>query len=118
MLAICGECEVRTRTVAAEEQIGPEFLLQVRIVLGEHRAVIKFALNLSAYIRGRWRAVYRVDNYHGFLHEQRLWLTPRPFPLHGFDGWHPKDLFIHFRNHIRENAARFKEYMEATLRGD
>ena len=41
----------------------------------------KFAINYSAKIDDRWYAVYRVDNYHGFVHEQRLWISNEPLPL-------------------------------------
>jgi hypothetical protein len=113
-----GEGPVKTQRILADEQLGPEYALNVRLVLGERREVITFALNLGAYIAGRWRAVYRVDNYHGFLHEQRLWLTRRPFPLQGYDGWSARELFAHFRTFIVENASRFKAYQEAALRGE
>lgn len=43
--------------------------------------IIKFALNYRGLIGNKWFEIYRVDNHHGFLHEQRFWRSPDPVPL-------------------------------------
>ncbi|NQU78704.1 hypothetical protein HQ545_02955 [Candidatus Woesearchaeota archaeon] len=50
----------------------------------EENSIIKFALNYRARIKGSWKEVYRVDNFHGFLHEQRFWISPKPIRIENF----------------------------------
>ena len=45
------------------------------------KTILKFALNYRAYIKGEWVEIYRVDNYHGFLHEQKFWRSREPVPI-------------------------------------
>jgi len=47
----------------------------------EKSYVIRFSLNYRAFIDGKWCTIYRVDNYHNFLHEQRFWISEEQFPL-------------------------------------
>ena len=70
-----------------EVELDDKNKINIRIIK-EHNKLVKFAINLSSYLNGKWHAVYRVDNYHGFLHEQKLWRTknrrrlfwPKTFP--------------------------------------
>lgn len=58
----------------------PKDVLDVKLEI-ERNKVKGFALNYRAKIRGNFFEVYRVDTAHGFLHEQRYWLTPEPIPI-------------------------------------
>ncbi len=51
--------------------ISSEDFLDVTIEY-EKKAIRKFALNYRAIVKGKMREIYRVDNFHGFLHEQRF----------------------------------------------
>jgi hypothetical protein len=39
------------------------------------------SVNYRAFIDGRWRAVIRYDNAHGYPHRHRFWRTPEATPL-------------------------------------
>lgn len=47
----------------------------------EGGTLIGFVLNLRCKIEDVWRQVYRVDTVHGYLHEQRFWISSEPIPL-------------------------------------
>lgn len=73
-----------------------------------------FAINYRAFINGRWHEVYRIDNYHGFLHEQRFWQGPKPIPL---DTHVPLDIVINEAvDNITENFRRYRRYYEQKLK--
>ncbi|MBN4049013.1 hypothetical protein JYT91_00180 [archaeon AH-315-M20] len=63
-----------TRTLTSEDYLDITLFY-------EKGKIIKFALNYRAVIKSKIQPIYRVDNYHGFLHEQRLWRTKEPIPL-------------------------------------
>ncbi len=56
-------------------------LIDVKLMWEKKGEITKFSLNYRAMINGKWVEIYRVDNYHGFLHEQRYWRSPEPIPL-------------------------------------
>lgn len=47
----------------------------------KRRKIKEFAINLSLVEGGKSVDVFRVDTMHGYLHEQRFWISPRPEPL-------------------------------------
>ncbi len=86
-------------------------------IFKEGNKFVKFALNYSARIDGEWEAVYRVDNYHGFIHEQRLWITNKPIPLPEYENMDLKSVFDLFYDKISKNCLRFKKFYEAKKDG-
>lgn len=67
-----------------------------------------FALNLRCKIEDVWYQVYRVDTAHGYLHEQRFWISPEPMPLmqHGA----LQHVFEFYMEQMRENFERYRKY--------
>jgi len=58
----------------------PEDWLDITLDI-EKKKILRFALNYRALIKNKWEEVYRIDNFHGFLHEQRFWKSPKPIPI-------------------------------------
>lgn len=72
----------------------------------------RFAINYSAQIDDKWHAVYRVDNYHGFVHEQRLWISNEPIPLPEYEYMDLKEVFDISFQKVKEAHAIFRKYFE------
>ncbi len=81
-------------------------------IIKENNKFKRFAINYSAKIDDKWYPVYRVDNHHGYLHEQRLWLTKKSIPLPEYENMNLKDVFDIFFQKIKEGCLRFKQYFE------
>ena len=81
-------------------------------IIKEEAKFKKFAINYSAKIDDRWYAVYRVDNYHGFVHEQRLWISNEPIPLQEYESMDLKNVFDIFFQKVKEEHSRFRKYFE------
>ena len=63
--------------------LSPNDILDVMIEI-KGRVVKNFVLNYRAVypeIGEQWVEVYRVDTCHGYLHEQRFWLSPKPIRI-------------------------------------
>jgi len=72
--------------------------------------LVKFALNYRAFIDEKWVEVYRVDNYHNYLHEQKFWRSRRPVLIHDD---RPLDvIFTEYLLMIKSEYLRFRRYME------
>lgn len=76
----------------------------------EKKKIVKFALNYRSFIAGEWREVYRVDNFHGFLHEQRFWRSPHPIPLK--DDLTMNSIFTKYLKLIKENYTKYRAYFQ------
>ncbi|MCR4368558.1 MAG: hypothetical protein NUV67_01485 [archaeon] len=88
--------------------LGQEDSLDVKLKM-EGNKVLEFSLNYRAKIAGHFHEVYRVDTAHGFLHEQRHWISPEPIPLHVCQ----EDLNLavtFFTLQIKQNYERYKQY--------
>ena len=92
----------------------PEDLLDITLFI-DKQEVIRFALNYRALIRGAWRVVYRVDNFHGFLHEQKFWRSPKPVRIERGELTPLIDLIDKYFDYITDNFRRFKSYYEDSL---
>jgi len=78
------------------------------IFFTERGKTVKFSINYRAKIKGEWQEIYRVDTAHGYLHEQRYWLTPEPIKLSRYE---PVDvLFNYYLNEIREDYLKYRNY--------
>lgn len=72
--------------------------------------ISKFALNYRALIKNKWREIYRVDNFHGFLHEQKFWRTNKSIPLQ--ENITTETLIEEYTELIIDNFERYKKYYE------
>lgn len=97
-------------------ELTPEDVLDVVLMWKQSGVLSKFALNYRAYIQGKWYEIYRVDNYHGFLHEQRFWRSPQPIPILHKEGWSLYLVLEEYRDEIIDNFERYKSYFERSLR--
>ena len=87
-------------------------------IIKENAKFKKFAINYSAKIDDKWYEVYRVDNYHGFVHEQRLWISNEPIPLPEYESMDLKSVFDIFFQKVKEGHSRFRKYFEEKNKGD
>lgn len=89
--------------------ITSEDLIDVTIIKKKNK-IVEFALNYRTQIKGKWVEVYRVDNFHGFLHEQKFWRSSNPIPLkEQLPLYHVIKLYI---RQIYENFERYKKYFK------
>ena len=90
-------------------------LLDVKLEI-ERNKVKGFSLNYRTKIGESFFEIYRVDTAHGFLHEQRYWLTPEPIsvPTMGKD---LNDIFNFYLSQIKENFVRYKRYYLERMKG-
>ena len=91
-----------------------EDLIDVKLAW-EDKDLQRFAINYRAYIGDEWYEVYRVDNYHGFLHEQKFWRSPEPIIIKDKDGWSLKMIFEHYLEEVHYNFQDYRSYFEAAL---
>ncbi|HLC65241.1 MAG TPA: hypothetical protein VJI46_03910 [Candidatus Nanoarchaeia archaeon] len=92
-------------------------LLDVNLDI-EKGKVRRFALNYRASINGKWHIVYRVDNYHGFLHEQRFWISKELIPLEEEERTYNTYYIVEmYSERIALNYTSYKKYYLAKLNG-
>jgi len=97
-----------TRTLTSEDYLDITLFY-------EKGKIIKFALNYRTVIKGKIRPIYRVDNYHGFLHEQKLWRTNKPIPIEK-GGLSTNRIVDKYVEEIHLNFYKYKEYFIRSLR--
>jgi len=78
-------------------------------IISEKNKIKKFALNYRALIKSVWTEIYRVDNYHGFLHEQRFWRSAEPIRLDS-DYYLPISIIIN--KYIKIIMSNYQTYRE------
>ncbi len=77
--------------------------------------VIDFAINASLLEDGKFTDVYRVDTKHGYLHEQRFWISPKPIPL----DMDYNSAFVERKKEVFEKHERWiRLFKEARKRGE
>ncbi len=81
----------------------------------ENHQIIEFALNYRAWIGEQWHEIYRVDNYHGFLHENRMWQDRKAIPITDKEGWTMPMIIDYYIDEITANFPRYKRLFEETL---
>ena len=77
-----------------------------------NRGLIEFSINYRANIKDKWYEIYRVDNYHGFLHEQKFWRNPEPICIIDKDSWRLKEIFDHYLEEVLKNFRKYRSYFE------
>jgi len=85
----------------------------------EGNEVIKFALNYRSKIDGTWHEIYRVDNAHGFLHEQKFWRGWEPLRLKSHGERSLNSVIVEYKKRVESNFERYKNYYDLlpTLKG-
>ncbi len=96
-------------------ELTPEDVLDVVLIWEQRGILSKFALNYRACIQGWWYEVYRVDNYHGFLHEQKFWRNSQPMPIMHKESWSLYLILEEYRSEIIDNFERYRSYFERSL---
>jgi len=89
-------------------------ILDIKLEVKKNR-VVSFSLNYRAKIKGSYFQIYRVDTAHGFLHEQRYWITPEPIPIPKM-GKELKDIFEFYLDSIKDNFKRYRKYYEERMK--
>ncbi len=85
-----------------------EDLLDAKLEIGQNM-VRGFSLNYRAKIGEMFFEVYRVDTAHGFLHEQKYWLSPGPISIHAM-GNDLNGIFNFYLDKIKQNFERYRNY--------
>lgn len=83
----------------------------------EKNRIIKFALNYRGRIGKKWHPIYRVDNFHGFLHEQRFWRTKDLIPLIDEERKSNERIIEEYTEKIVMNFRKYKEYFKKSGKG-
>ncbi len=60
-------------------------------------------------------AIHRVDNYHGFLHENRMWQDRKAIPIKDKEGWELQIIVDYYVDEITANFPRFRRMFEEAL---
>lgn len=91
----------------------------VDIKLWVERGIINaLSINYRTLLNGEFHPVYRVDTFHGPLHEHRFWQGGRAIPLQN-DWLLPLNLaFQKYKKQILENLGKYKEYYREALNND
>ncbi len=76
--------------------------------------VVDFAINISLLEDYKSADVFRADTKHGYLHEQRFWISPKPRAL----DMNYNFAFVEKKKGVFENYERWiKLFKEARKRG-
>ena len=87
--------------------LSSDTILDVKIEV-ERGEIQEFALNLRCKIDNKWREIYRIDTAHGYLHEQKYWLSAKPIP--STQQISMQHAFEHYMDLIKNNFERYKRY--------
>jgi len=93
----------------------PTDVIDVKLFIKKNE-VVKFSLNYRAEIEGVWYQVYRVDSYHGYLHEQKFWISPEPIKLPYLEIYQLSYVFKLYMIEIKNNFKRYRELYEKVMR--
>lgn len=85
-----------------------EDMIDIKLEYNDNAQVIYFVLNYRTKINDKWHEVYRVDTTHGYLHEQRYWISDKPIPLRNIMPL--KIIFDYYLFQIKENYEKYKQY--------
>jgi len=94
--------------------LGSTDVLDIKLKV-EKNHIVAFSLNYRAKIGKDFFQIYRVDTAHGFLHEQRFWITPEPIPIPKM-GKELKEIFEFYLDSIKGNYLRYRKYYEERMK--
>ena len=81
----------------------------------EKGKITDFAINVNLVEGEEATDVFRVDTRHGYLHEQRFWISPKPKPLN----LKYNVAFVSKKKEVFENYEKWiKLFKEARKRGE
>jgi len=92
-----------------------EDLLDITLEI-KKKEIKKFALNYRALINNKWEQIYRVDNFHGFLHEQRFWRGKEPIPIE--ERLSNNIIIDKYVDFIVNNFYKFKHYFKESKKNE
>jgi hypothetical protein len=90
-----------------KKDIGLNNKIDVKIEIQDSE-ITGFVINLRCLINGKWHEVYRVDTAHGYLHEQRHWISEKPIPIDQYTSL--RNTIEYYINIIENNCERYKRY--------
>ena len=91
-------------------------LLDVNLDI-EKGTVRRFALNYRTLLKNKWYIIYRVDNYHGYLHEQRFWISKESIALEEEERIYTTNYIVElYSERIALNYKRYKTYYLGKLK--
>jgi len=97
------------------KQLTSEDLLDINFT-SESNQIQKFAINYRASIQDEWYEVYRVDNYHEYLHEIKFWRSSEQIMIKDKNKWSLKVIFDHYIDEVVGNFQNYRRYFEEALR--
>ena len=81
----------------------------------EKGKITDFAINISLLEDEKTVDIYRVDTKHGYLHEQKFWISPKPLPFN----MNYNVAFVKKKKEVFENYERYvKNFKDAKKRGE
>lgn len=79
----------------------------------ERGKILHFCINVTLEENEKTTDVYRVDTAHGYLHEQRFWISPKPKKLEIEDYNHAFDLKL---EEVLINCERWVKLFKENVR--
>jgi len=74
--------------------------------------IIDFAINVCLLRDDKSEDVYRIDTKHGYLHEQKFWISAKPKPL----DMDYNTAFIEKKKEVTENFIRWARLFKESRR--
>ena len=87
--------------------LSEDSMLDIKLEI-ENRTIKGLVINLRCKIDDAWYQVYRIDTAHGYLHEQRFWISPEPIPIMQHTSL--QYVFEFYMEQIRNNFERYRKY--------
>ncbi|MBU0530397.1 MAG: hypothetical protein ABIH52_03725 [Candidatus Aenigmatarchaeota archaeon] len=87
--------------------LNTDTILDVKLEV-ESTEIKEFALNMRCKMGNKWYEVYRVDTAHGYLHEQKYWISEKPIPIVRETSL--RHIFEYYMEQIKNNFERYKKY--------
>lgn len=84
----------------------------------DRNTVREFSVNYRTKIEivSKPKEVYRVDNFHGFLHEHKFWISPEPIPINFPKTNDDKYLVVEYVKDIKLNYEKYRKYYIDSLK--
>lgn len=107
-----------SKVYSIETYLTDEDALDVRIEV-EKGEVLNFSINYRILADEEWCQVYRIDTAHGYLHEQRYWISTESIRLEPKEKAFTtkKELLNHCIDGVKHNYWLYKKLYLDKLRG-